>query len=185
MNRDVCYCIWQRRQEGRSPLTSCSNACGHQLLAATLWKQWRPKQSMNEALRRKNYCYTRMALALLWTTCKVRDWLTSTFAFRSGGGGFPFRGFELEWSVGGDFPKRVAVTRNEKKRAPFKGIKRIINNSLHCRIEFGRVIISSVMSFLALLQNIPCGHRITLHNCFQIHLLFMSFFFNITELAPD
>ena len=51
--------------------------------------------------------------------------LKSTFVFRSGG--FPFRGFELEWSLVATSLEGLSVTSHEKKgtRAPFKGIQRV------------------------------------------------------------
>ena len=51
--------------------------------------------------------------------------LTSTFVFRSGG--FPFRGFELEWSLVATSLEGFSVTSNEKgyQWGPFKALKRV------------------------------------------------------------
>ena len=51
--------------------------------------------------------------------------LTSTFAFRSGG--FPLRGFELEWSLVATSLEGFSVTSHERRvpGALFKGIKRV------------------------------------------------------------
>ena len=51
--------------------------------------------------------------------------LTSTFVFRSGG--FPFRGFKLEWSLVATSLEGVSVTSHTEKgtRGPFKRMKRV------------------------------------------------------------
>ena len=51
---------------------------------------------------------------------------------------------------------------------------------LHYRNVF--FVISLVMSFLVLLQSIPCGHWITLHHeimCFNLDLPVFQFFFEL------
>ena len=63
-------------------------------------------------------------VAILGKPLLTSTLLTSTFVFRSGG--FPCRGFELEWSLVATSLEGFSVTSHEKRvpGAPFKGIKR-------------------------------------------------------------
>ena len=65
--------------------------------------------------------------------------LTSTFVFRSGG--FPFQGFELEWSLVATSLKGFSVTGHEKgvPGAPFKGINRVRGAPPGTKIQSGHV----------------------------------------------
>ena len=65
--------------------------------------------------------------------------LTSTFVFMSGG--FPFQGFELEWSLVATSLEGFSVTSHEEgvPRAPFKGIKRVRGAPPGTKNQSGRV----------------------------------------------
>ena len=70
------------------------------------------------SVREKNITSLKF-MCLFWGKPLTSTLLTSTFVFRSGG--FPFQGFELEWSLVASSLEGFSVTGHEKKgtRGPF------------------------------------------------------------------
>ena len=114
-----------RKQHERARVSACCRSIAHQ--ASTCNPLRSPSRRFLEAGHCKDTPASSKSLLITHQIGKplTSTLLTSTFVFRSGG--FPFRGFDLEWSLVAPSLEGFSVTNHEKgiPGAPFKGIKRV------------------------------------------------------------